>query len=196
MKETIINKLYKIKRFDDCDFLKSMQDIVYDTNRVIASYEYLDENDDCCEVNDDYDFEKDQDALNKLYTENFLDDVVYHVYVMYIKDEPIAYAIYSQKDDTNSYVLEFIHVSKHWTAMGNGTILLQFSAKDLKSTFDAQEILATINKRNLKSLYLHMRFANDNNLDCYVNDYDDRITYHMDISNLNVKCKTGDLSYE
>lgn len=194
MKVVYKDALFLIKKYDTTDFLQNMQEIVSNCNRVIASYEIVDETDEMLYANDDYDFERDKEALSDLFTNNFLDNIKYNVYILYIENAPVGYAIYSQKDNTNSYVLEFIHMSKDYTSMGYGTFLLKQSATNLKNTEKAEEIMSTINKNNAKSLYLHESFIAKNGLKYYINDYGDRFVWHMDISKLNEKSETSDLT--
>ena len=158
------DKLCCLHKYSSKDFSKSMKNIVDDCSRVIASYEIADENDEDMFIDDAYDYEKDKEALNDMFVDNFLDDTKYFVYVLYNEGVPIGYAIYSQVDKTNSYILEFIHISKQFKSMGFGSFLLDKSVFDMKLKDGANEIVSTIAKSNLKSMYLHDKFISKNHL--------------------------------
>ncbi len=181
------DKLCCLHKYSSKDFSKSMKNIVDDCSRVIASYEIADENDEDMFIDDAYDYEKDKEELNDMFVDNFLDDTKYFVYVLYNEGVPIGYAIYSQVDKTNSYILEFIHISKQFKSMGFGSFLLDKSVFDMKLKDGANEIVSTIAKSNLKSMYLHDKFISKNHLKSYINDYGDRYTIHINISKLKQK---------
>lgn len=181
------DKLCCLNKYDTNDFHKSMKDIVDDCSRIIASYEIIDDNDEDTSPDDFYDYEKDKEALNDMFVDNFLDDTKYFVYVLYNEGNPIGYAIYSQIDKTNSYILEFIHISKQYKSLGFGSLLLNKSIFDMKIKEDAGEIVSTIAKSNLKSIYLHDKFISKNHLKSYINDYGDRYAIHINISKLKQK---------
>lgn len=191
MKKVFKNKLYSLQLLVDDDLKKDINRISNDCNRVIASYEsvseFSDDNEDTY-LDDNYDFERDREELKNLLEKSFEFDR-YFVFMLYLKGEPVGYAIYTQREKTNSFVLEFIHVSKEYTNMGIGSMLLKKSCCILKKDFKADEIMATINKANPRSLAMHNNFITSNDLNLYVNDYGNRVTYHIDLANLKTKNK-------
>ncbi len=191
MKEVYRDQYCYINEYNATDFANNMNEIVDSCSRIIASYEVLDDNNYDSNFDKDYDFEADKEALNNLFMDNLLDDVNYHIYILNLSNTPVGFAIYSQKDDTKSYVLEFIHISKDYTSLGLGSLLLNQSAINLKQSLGAEEIMSTINKNNSASMALHEKFISKNSLKTYINDYSNRMVFHINLSRLNEKVKTN-----
>ena len=183
MQEIKLSKMLTIKGYDGNDFEKCIDDITLDCTRIIASYEIFDEFDDES-FDNDYDFEQDKEALKQLYTNYLINETGYYVFILYNQNTPIGFAIYSNIENTDSYILEFIHVRKDYAGMGYGTTLLRHTALNLKNYAQAGELVSTINKNNARSLAMHESFVRSANLKCYFNDYGDKIAVHMDIGKL------------
>ncbi len=176
MQEIVIDNGYLVmKAYAAEDYKVNSEQINKECLNIIESYEKDDDDFDYEE--EDYsqeeDFDEEQqlamDSFEKI-TEDFFDDERDGmIYILYnVHGEPVSYAIWSQKDRTDSWLLEFIQTNKRWRGCGFGGTLLEQSATNLAMFKDAKEIMSVIVNQNASSRAMHETFYKKHNLKCSV----------------------------
>ena len=125
-----------------------------------------------------------REYLEDLNSNMYFDYLDAKIYVMYREKEPICFAIYNKIEKSESWVLDLIYTHDEWTKLGLATALLRVSAKDLKENYGAEEINATVNHKNLASVYLHQSFAKVNGVKVALDRMSNRDVYHFDIRDM------------
>ena len=183
MRKIEISQNCTIRCCDEKDYVEKNKVINNACFNILASHEKSGLG---ADLNSAYDYVCD------LNTNIYLDEVNAKIYFLFAKDKPVSFAIYSQIDNTNAWVLELIYTHKKYAKLGLASALLRVSASDLKNTYQAEEINSTVNGKNASSLYLHQSFGNVNGVKTTFDRIDERIKFHFNIEQLNAKTMEED----
>lgn len=189
MEKFKISQLHNVKVYDSKDYIEFNKDVNDSFMNILSSHEYN---------NASYDINKAREYVEDLNYKMFLDNLDTRIYVMYRQDQPVTFAIYNRVENTNDWHLELIYTHDEYTKLGLASALLRFSAGDLLSRYDAENITTVVAKNNFASMNLHESFSKVNGVKAYVEDADSRYGFTFDIRNMQagkVKEETNEMLF-
>ena len=145
-------KVFSIDCYHKNDYLTSSEEINREMLRVVASYEYN---------NNNYDFDDAEEYLRDLNNDFFTNDNIdVRLYVLNnnIDKMPVCFALFSHDKERNDWHLEYICVNEEFSGSGFAGLLLKVCAKDIAKT-EFPLITSVVKKTNEASIGLHNSLA-------------------------------------
>ncbi len=174
MKTVSQNKLYKLVSFSRNDFISDFDKIAHDFGNIFQTSK---------RGNPEVNRLDAEDKIKDLMLQIRCDETSGFVYFVYDNNDlPISVVVYTGSN--KNLHLEIVATREDYKSMGFASNLCLKSFSDLANNYDIDEITATVNESNRRSIALQESIIRDDRIECFIDYEDDRIGYTYKIHGL------------